>query len=79
MGFPGLVELTEASLLRVLKDVRNTTFKVGGTACLVSINCRGHPTSKARDQQGDHLCRVAERVGREFFSLQPDRVYLLGS
>lgn len=57
----------------------NTAFKVGGAACLVSVNGCRHPASKAQDQHGNRFCRVAERVGREFVSLQLDRVELLSS
>jgi hypothetical protein len=43
------VELTAALLV----DVWDTAFKVGGTACLVSINGGRQPATEARDQQGD--------------------------
>ena len=58
-------------------DVWKTGFKVDCASCVVRIDCRSYPATKARDQQVDHLCRIAERVGREFISLQADPVDLL--
>jgi hypothetical protein len=65
--------------LRLLADVRNTALEVGAAGCLVGVNGGCHPATKARDQQSNRLCRVAEGVGREFVRLRPDVVELVSS
>lgn len=64
-------------LLELLASVREAVLEVNNTASMVSINRSRHPATKTRDQQRDRVYQLAERVGREFVGLEPDRAGLL--